>query len=513
MKAFPSLPRKRCSGGRGRLLGSGVAVLALLAGSLAIDLVGFEGTTGLIDSANAAPGGGGGGGNGGGGNGGGGNGSGGNGGGGGNGPPPNPGGGGGKPEFPGQGKGDLYADQVVLYRDTYGRPILIQKELLPEEPGEESPGTVFCLQPISAAPVHGLPTVTNPADGKTVSLIKLGTGIPGEECDVDPDPANVALVQEVLFGRLNLGRSPEKVLTQQLRDVTNSLAGSSAAIQLDEAGRFVWYDDGMAVEVDSPGQNLALHKELQVYGLPLVSQTNVEIPLPDVANPNDPTHFLDHAAAALGAAAGKGDLVNLDLVVYNNRILGIPDGTLAAGTLSTVTGGDVMSCPMAGISLNDLCQYGEIGRDGAEVYIDYGMEGYAYTRSAVFPGCVRGLLADFPSLGDFTPFSGTIMDCVFGRIEYKNGVGVCSGGQDFTGETAIHGFAQRADDARAVIAFVHGNAVADSTAVLPLEQAGVDQAGQTLVCGDMDSGSPIPASPTLARPLQEQERARVRNGQ
>ena len=406
-------------------------------------------------------------------------------------PPDEPGGGGGKPAFPGRGQGDLYSDLVALYRDEVGRPILIQKELLPEEPGGESPGTVFCLQPISANPVPGLVTVTNPADGRQVSLVEIGTGLPGEECDVNPDPDNVALVQEILFGRLNLGRSPVKVLAQQLRDVTGSMASSALPVDIEEAGRFVWYptlDLTLGVEVDSPGHNLSLHKELQVEGLPLTSQTNVDIDLPDVANSTDPSNFLDHAAAALGAAAGKGDLVDLNLVVYDNRILNIPTETLAAGTLATAVGGGVMDCPSdlpVGVSVEDQCQYGEIRATGPEVYIDYGAEGYAYTRSDVFPGCVRGLLTDFPSPGTFTPFSGTIMDCVFGTIELVEGSGVCSGGVDFTGVTAIEGFAQRADDARAIIAFVHGNAVADSTAILPIEQAGVDQAGRMAVCDDL----------------------------
>ena len=408
---------------------------------------------------------------------------------GGGGKPDDPGGGGGKPDFPGRGQGDLYSDLVKLYRDEVGRPIMVQRELLPEEPGGESPGTVFCLQPVAAGAVAGLTTVTNPVDGAEVSLIELGTGLPGEECDVTPDAENLALVQEVLFGRLNLGRSPSKVLAQQLKDVTNNLASSVLDVDIEEAGRFVWYPTDeltLGSEVDSPGNNLALHKELQVAGLPLISQTQIVIPLPDVANAADTTNFLDHAAAALGAAAGKGDLVDLNLVVYNNRILNIPDETLAAGTLSTVVGGELDSCPETGISVDDLCQYGEIGRDGPEVYVDYGAEGYSYDRSAVFPGCVRGLVADFPTPGTTTPFVGTIMDCVFGTITYNaaDNVGECGSGVDFVG-SAVHGFAQRADDARAVIAFVHGNVVTDSTAIYPATEAGVDQAGQTEVCDDI----------------------------
>ncbi len=121
---------------------SSAAALGLIVGLFAVDIA-SDGATGLIGSANAQGGGNGGG----------------------------RAGGGGKPAFPGSGKGDLYADLVVLYRDEIGRPILIQKALLPELPGDPSPGSVFCLQPISADPVVGFEIVTNPAGGKQVSLV------------------------------------------------------------------------------------------------------------------------------------------------------------------------------------------------------------------------------------------------------------------------------------------------------------------------------------------------------
>ncbi|GAB4354049.1 MAG: hypothetical protein Kow0060_04890 [Methylohalobius crimeensis] len=98
---------------------------------------------------------------------------------------------------------------------------------------------------------------------------------------------------------------------------------------------------------------------------------------------------------------------------------------------------------------------------------------------------VRGLRVDFPDPGLYTPFNGTIMDCVFGDITLAGDHAVCSGGVDFTGVTGLHSFAQRADDARAVIAFTHDNAVADSTAILPVDQAGADQAGDDVVCEEL----------------------------
>ena len=198
-------------------------------------------------------------------------------------------------------------------------------------------------------------TTTNPADGKSVSLIPLGgTGIAGEECDVNSGTTTggepyTALVQEVLFGRLNLGRSPVKVLAQQLRDVTSNLASSTAQIQIDEAGRFVWYAHGRGLRGRLTGEQ---PRDPQgASGRRSARRSDPDVDSATYANrPID--GFLDHAAAALGAAAGKGDLINLDLVVYNNRILNIPNEVAVTGNLPTVTGD---------------------GTDGetGEVYIDY----------------------------------------------------------------------------------------------------------------------------------------------
>lgn len=422
------------------LLVSGIAALAMLAGPLAIDLA-LGGGSGLVSRAHAlkpgcdappcGPGGDGG-----------------------QGGPGNPGGGG-KPTSPGSGKGALFADLIVVLRDQDGLPLL------------DGNG---CVQPITAAPVANVPAVTNLADGKLVSLIPLGgAGEEGEECDIsttNPDytlEELLAMTQEVLFGRLNVGRSPDKVLAQQLREVTDLLDSSEQPILLDEAGRFVVTLDGAESAIDSPGNNLAMHQELQVEG-GLLSQSQVPIALPPPGNPNvNPAFaFLDHAAAVLGAAAGKGDTVNLDLVVYDNRILGIPDETLAAGTLPTLTGDGVN------------------GENG-EVYVDYAAAGYSYARANTFPGCMNGLLIDEVA-GTATPFKGTVLDCVFGDGSLDAG-GVCQPtGVNFTGATPVHGFAQRADDARAVVAFVHSHVVFN-----------VDRVGDDTVCDGLSALPPFPA--------------------
>lgn len=382
---------------------------------------------------------------------------------GGGGKPENPGGGGGKPDQPGRGKGGLYADLVVLWREASGAPKLTQMDVV-----GEGGGTVDCLQPITPADVsvdgNVLQKVENPADGSMVSLIPLGgTGAEGEECDVDPLYAGYA--QEVLFGRLNMGRAPEKVLAQQYKDITGSLASSTEPVNIDEAGRLVYYLGDAAFEVDSPGHNLSIHQELMEDGT-LENQSQVSIALPGAANP-DASDRMDHAAAALGAAAGKGDYISLDLIAYNDRIMDIPNDT----DLATVT-------------------------VNGEKFVDYDANNYAYTRSKVFPGCVRGQLVNFPETGYSRYFSGRILDCVFGDITDNgvNNVATCSGGQEFTGATGIHRFAQRADDARAVIAFVHDNVVNDSTAILDPALAGVDQAGKTTLADNNGGNCPDPSN-------------------
>lgn len=345
-------------------------------------------------------------------------------GGGGQGPPQEPGGG--KPAKPGQGKGALYADLVALHRSVDGLPIFSGvPEGTPEEPGEPAGGYVLCLQPITAAwvdeseidayaaslnPALANPLV-NPVDGKRVSPVPLGgTGIAGEECDVRTVPTDfTAYLEETLFGRLNLGRSPNKVLDQQLRDVT-AVLDAATTLTLDAAGRLV--ADGVAI--DSPGQNLAIHRELERYAeLTAADQTPITLPTPAVSGYG----FLDHAAAALGAAADKGGLVDHNLVVYDNRILNIPNDTV----LPTLEGD------------------GMIGEDG-ELYLDY--SGYSYDRAAKYPGCLTGFFV----IGDQAlPFSGSLMHFVFDD-------------EGFVGSN-VHAFADNADDSRRVIAFVHDNIV------------------------------------------------------
>ena len=376
-----------------------------------------------------------------------------------------PGGGGGKPDKPGRGSGDLYSDLVAKYRTVDGLPIYVAVpagfeeevvEVAAEEPGGDP---VACEQPIAASEITGDPfldnytagevpaaydlyvddwlsnPLTNEADGKSVSPIPLGgAGYVGEECDVAVSSAingditdYTGLLQEVQFGRMNSGRSPAKVLDQQLAEVYAALRNPTAELGVDHVGRITVN----GAEIDSPLQSLAIFRELMVDGflsgvtLPVISSWS-----------DDPT--FDFAAAALGGAAEKGDYmvdgpVSLDLVMYFNRILDIPNDS----------------------NLAKLEGDGIEGADG-EWYLDF--SGYSYDRSLKYPGCARGYYynpAD-PEI-PLVPFGEYIMSMVFGV--------------NFTG-TNVHGFAVAADDSRRVIAFRHE--VEEGTVVMSIDNAGED---------------------------------------
>ena len=326
--------------------------------------------------------------------------------------------GGGGPGVKGGGKkGDIYADLMLLLRATDGRPIM-------REFGEDA-----CVQPVSYDAIPGVTSVTNPANGLDVwpvPLIGDGPVVTAEEVEAcDVDPAFAGYVQEVELGRLNLGRSPSKVLDRAFAEALRNIAAATTVL-LDPAGRLE--PDGVAI--DAPAESYAIHTQLELYGVLQGPQGTYPLP----TQPGGQHAFLDHSASGLAGAADKTGAINVDLVAYSNRIMGIPELTSAMGVLvSERVGGTLLGVP-------------------GEWYLNYG--GYGYSRSATFPGCASGLLVDGLNA---TPFAGTLLDLVFG-------------GEDFTGSD-INGFAQRADDALKVIAFTHDNVIAT-----------VDRIGEDVTC-------------------------------
>ena len=316
--------------------------------------------------------------------------------------PPCDGGGGGMepPDF-----GDL----IILLRDANGVPILDANQ---------------CQQPIA------FPSDTCDA---AVGLVPI-----------DPDTCAVAVgfetcTQEVDFGRINSARSPDTVFESQLADVVVSLA-TADCISLDPAGRLVASRVAGGVvstsTIDSPLQNLAIFRQLMLTGF-----------LGDAANPIAlPAETLDTAARGLGVASDKAGEVNVDLVAYLNQIMGLSDP-------ATTTILDPKICILVKEEVMGVVQLVE------KCFLDYGAYGYDRTanfEALPYPAYIPGppdapVDGWFEYLAEIDPqqipplfeiMQGPVLDVVFG---------VDPG---FT-DGSIGGFAQAADDTRAVIDFMH----------------------------------------------------------
>lgn len=324
----------------------------------------------------------------------------------------------GKPANPGGDGGseppDL-GDLFVLYRDADGVPILTEDS--------------SCQQPLAA-------------DGTVL-------GVDPATCTVLPEYAT--LTQEVDFGRTSVVRSPETVLQQQLQDVIVNLS-TAGCVTLDPAGRLVTStktgEEVTSGAIDSPLQNLAIYRQLMLtgnLGISLTDPNNV------LANP------LNTAARAVGAAADKSGKVSVDMVAYLNQILGLTDESVTT------------YLPKKCISVKEEVK--GVVQMVRKCFLDYGPDGgkYSYGRTANFnslpnpayipdgnpiPGKFEylALLTDQPTFGII---EGPILDAIFCDSTVSP-TGNCNGSiyPGFT-DGNIGGFAQAADDTRAVIDFMH----------------------------------------------------------
>ncbi len=280
----------------------------------------------------------------------------------------------GKPGEAGSKKGDLYGDLYVILRDDNGVPIL-------DEFGH--------VQPVDA-------------DGNPIPI--------DEEGAIEDGYADLA--QAVEFGRLSVGRSPNKV-TDKSYDEALATLNAATAIRVDEAGRIVVTIDGVEKTIDSPLENLALYIRLMENGyLPgLDLQDGVSLgSLSFLADTTMTNADLLMAASFLAAASDKAGSINQDMVVYMDSILGV-DG------LQPIVGAD------------------------GKTYFDFSSA--TYDRAATYTGDVTYLRSNGD--GTYTLVTEPIMVAIFG-------------GTDYTG-TQVDAFSQAADDARAVINFIHENPV------------------------------------------------------
>jgi hypothetical protein len=344
-----------------------------------------------------------------------------------------------------------YGDLIILYRDADGVPIpsdVVQVE--DPETGLLVDGGL-CWQPIAfnvddelLCPAECVEWTTDPA---TVFVDQFN-------CGVTTGCANCT--QEVDFGRINSARAPASVFEAQLEDVVVNLANADCTT-LDPAGRLVAStvaadETVTTITIDSPLQNLAIYRKLMLDGF-----------LGDVADPITlPASVLDTAARGLGVASDKGGEVNVDMVAYLNSIIGLDDVPTILGKLCETYRKEVQGT----IQEVEKC-YLNYGPDASEIPPTplTPPANYLYTRSDNFSTTEQSLPfpAYIPTATSYGWFeylalstSGTEMDPLFQILKgpILDAVFPDTTFVEFDGGN-IGGFAQAADDTRAVINFMH----------------------------------------------------------
>lgn len=246
---------------------------------------------------------------------------------------------------------------------------------------------------------NGVPILS--AEGFVQPIDKDGNPIPLDE---EGHPIDETLVVEVEIGRLNVGRAPSHVLESRLKEAIDTL-NAADSITLDAAGRLVVTIDGVEKTIDSPLENLGLYIALMETGtLGLTVDSSV---LGDLAYLNDgqltAADFLT-AASLLGAATDKAVPMSIDQIVYTNVFLDI-DGTITQGSAK---------------------------------YVDF--SDFSYDREDVYGDMTATILVE--ENGVWVEKTVNVFEAVFGETDYES-------------DSGVDGFTQAADDARAVINFIH----------------------------------------------------------
>ncbi|WP_324826636.1 hypothetical protein [Qipengyuania zhejiangensis] len=251
---------------------------------------------------------------------------------------------------------------------------------------------------------NGIPILT--PEGYVQPLDLDGNPIP---LDAEGAPIDPTLAIEVELGRLNVGRSPNSVLDRRAQEVVN-LLNDATDLSLDAAGRLVVTVDGVANTIDSPLENLAIYVALMTTGtIPGVTDlpgTEFDHLVDGVLTTAD----LQSATAFLAAASDKAGELTADEVAYINAFLDI----------NTTSQGDV-------------------------TYSDIDYSGFTYDRSDIYEGTMITVLIQQPD-GSWVPTQVDIYEAVFADV-------------DFSGSGSLTAFAQAAEDARAVIEYIHEYAV------------------------------------------------------
>jgi hypothetical protein len=247
---------------------------------------------------------------------------------------------------------------------------------------------------------NGIPILT--PEGFVQPVDANGNPLPLDEEGAPIDPS---LAIEVELGRLNVGRAPNSVLDRRAKEVI-TLLNDATVITLDAAGRLVLTVDGVTKTIDSPLENLAIYVALMTTGtIPGVTDlpgTEFDHLIDGVFTAED----LVSAVSFLAAASDKTGELTTDEVAYINAFLDI----------STVKQGNV-------------------------TYSDIDYSSFIYDRSDAYENMTVTVLIQQPD-GTWVPTEVNVYEAVFGSV-------------DFSGAGSLSVFAQAADDARAIINFIH----------------------------------------------------------
>lgn len=337
----------------------------------------------------------------------------------------NPGrGGGGKPDGAGSKKGDLFGDQLILYRDLdpsdgggNGEPVL------------DANGQII---PVGFDPLGLL----GGADGLFPIYFEADA-----EGDYEIPPVLLPYVQEVELERANVARAPAKVQEKALAAALDKVL-TADVIQTDPAGRIMYSTDGGTTfgTIDAPLENLALYQYL------MTNPNGSAGAWPDVTDNWDPifqsllgSDVTDpdwDPSALIGAAWSKAGKITLDALIYENSTLGVNKVT-GSGEALQITyfdfsdpSGELYDYDRAATYGDRWLRWIEI-EDGAPVFK------YDTVYNAVF--------------------GGVAWDDIYLHLNNQGNTDPSDDEFDYVAATGsgLNDFAAAADDSRAVIEFIH----------------------------------------------------------
>lgn len=338
------------------------------------------------------------------------------------------GGGGGKPDGAGTQKGDLFGDQLVLYRD-----------LDPSDGGGNGEPVLDPYNPEGQiVPVGYDPAMVIGGDDGLFPIYFAQDAEGDYEIPADLLP----YVQEVELERANVARAPAKVQEKALDEALGKIAAADE-IKTDPAGRIMYSNDGGATfaTIDAPLENLALYQYL------MTNADGSPGAWPDVTAGWDPVfqsllgdNLTDpdwDPSALLGAAWSKEGKITLDAMLYENTTLGI-NKVSGGGETLTITYFD---------------------------FSDPAGELYDYDREATYADTWLRWI----EIEDGVPVFryGTVYDAVFDETPWQDTYLKLDPGADpadpaddefvlvAATDSGVNDFAAAADDSRAVIEFIH----------------------------------------------------------